>query len=210
MFGIATEAEVRLLPLPEAVKTCLAPFPSMVAACEAVSDIVAHGIVPAALEMLDRATIEVVEAGVSAAGYPKDAEAVLLVEFDGAKAAMGRLEKEVEAICRQRGAVAFTAARDAEERERLWKGRKVSFGAMGRCLHRSLCAGRGRSSDTPAGSPGPRSTRFAREYRIRVANVFSCRRRQSPPLYSLRRPRRGRKAKGARGRASDHGASVCR
>jgi FAD/FMN-containing dehydrogenase len=131
-FGIATAADVRLLPLPEAVKTCLATFPSMVEACEAVSDIVALGIIPAAVEMMDRATIEVVEAGASAGGFPKDAEAVLLVEFDGAPAGLDRLEKEVDGICRRRGAVAFVAARDAREREKLWKGRKAAFGAMGR------------------------------------------------------------------------------
>ncbi len=170
-FGIATEVEVRLLPLPEAVKTCLAPFRSMVAACEAVSDIVARGIVPAAMEMLDHATIEVVEAGVNAAGYPKDAEAVLLVEFDGAQSAMDRLEKEVESICRQRGAVAFTAARDDEERERLWKGRKVSFGAMGR-VSTDLYVQDGVVPRTRLPEVLARVDEIAREYRIRVANVF--------------------------------------
>jgi glycolate oxidase subunit GlcD len=170
-FGIATEAEVRLLPLPEAVKTCLAPFRSMVAACEAVSDIVALGIIPAAVEMLDRPTIEVVEAGVNAAGYPKDAEAVLLVEFDGPQAAMDRLEKEVESICRRRGAVAFTAARDAHEREKLWKGRKVAFGAMGR-VSTDLYVQDGVVPRTRLPEVLAKVDEIADKYRIRVANVF--------------------------------------
>jgi FAD/FMN-containing dehydrogenase len=82
--------------------------------------------------MLDRPTIEIVEAGAQAAGYPKDAEAVLLVELDGTEAAIDRLGREVESICVNRGAQEFAAARSGEDRMRLWKGRKAAFGAMGR------------------------------------------------------------------------------
>jgi glycolate oxidase subunit GlcD len=170
-FGIATAAEVRLLPLPEAVKTCLATFLSMVEACEAVSDIVALGIIPAAVEMMDRATIEVVEAGATAGGYPKDAEAVLLVEFDGSPAALNRLEKDVAAICRQRGAVAFVAARDAGEREKLWRGRKAAFGAMGR-LSTDLYVQDGVVPRTRLPEVLAKVEEIGRKYRIRVANVF--------------------------------------
>ncbi len=170
-FGIATAADVRLLPLPEAVKTCLASFPSMVEACEAVSDIVALGIIPAAVEMMDRATIEVVEAGASAGGYPKDAEAVLLVEFDGAPAGLARLEREVDGICRRRGAGAFVAARDAEEREKLWRGRKAAFGAMGR-LSTDLYVQDGVVPRTRLPEVLAKVDEIGRKYGIRVANVF--------------------------------------
>jgi glycolate oxidase subunit GlcD len=170
-FGIATEALIRLLPLPETVKTILAPFQSMVSACEAVSSIVALGIVPAAMEMLDRPTIEVVEAGVVAAGYPTDAEAVLLVELDGAASGMARLEKDVRRICLERGAIAVETARDDTERARLWLGRKGAFGAMGRMSTdlyvQDGVVPRSRLPETLA-----RVAEIAAKHRIRVANVF--------------------------------------
>ena len=170
-FGIATEALVRLMPVPEAVKTFLAPFASMVSACGAVSDIVASGIVPAAIEMLDRATIEVVEASVVAAGYPKDAEAVLLVELDGAAAGMERMEREIELVCERRGAVSFTVARSEEERQRLWLGRKASFGAMGR-ISTDLYVQDGVVPRSRLPEVLARVGEIADKYRIRVANVF--------------------------------------
>jgi glycolate oxidase subunit GlcD len=170
-LGIATEAWVRLLPLPEAVLTFLAPFRGLVEACAAVSDIVALGVVPAALEMLDRATIEVVEASVNAAGYPRDAEAVLLVEIDGPAAGMERLAREIEAVCRQRGAVEFVSARGASEREKLWKGRKGAFGAMGR-LSTDLYVQDGVVPRTRLPQVLARVAEIGRHYGIRVANVF--------------------------------------
>ena len=102
-LGIATEATVRLLPVPETVETLLAPFAGLVPACEAVSRIVAAGIVPVAMEMLDAATIEVVEAGIGA-GYPKGAGAVLLLELDGASEAVARQRTEVDRILQDAGA----------------------------------------------------------------------------------------------------------
>ncbi len=170
-FGIATEAVVRLLPLPETVRTFLAPFRSMVAACQAVSDIVAKGIVPAAIEMLDRPTIEVVEAGVYAAGYPKDADAVLLVELDGADAGMDRMERAVESACRARGAVDFIVARDARERARLWKGRKGAFGAMGR-LSTDLYVQDGVVPRTRLPEVLAKVDEIGRKYDVKIANVF--------------------------------------
>jgi len=170
-FGIVTEAVVRLLPVPETVRTFLAPFGSMVAACQAVSDIVAKGIVPAALEMLDRPTIEVVEAGVYAAGYPKDADAVLLVELDGAEAGMDRLERAVESACRARGAVDFIVARDARERARLWKGRKGAFGAMGR-LSTDLYVQDGVVPRTRLPEVLAKVDEIGSKYDVKIANVF--------------------------------------
>jgi glycolate oxidase subunit GlcD len=170
-FGIATEALIRLLPVPETVKTILAPFRSMQSACEAVSSIVALGIVPAALEMLDRPTIEVVEAGVVAAGYPTDAEAVLLVELDGAASGMARLESDVRKICLERGAISVETARDDAERARLWLGRKAAFGAMGR-MSTDLYVQDGVVPRSRLPETLVRVAEIAERHRIRVANVF--------------------------------------
>jgi glycolate oxidase subunit GlcD len=170
-FGVATEALVRLTPAPEAVKTLLAPFRSMEAACEAVSDIVALGIVPAALEMLDQPTIQVIEAGVNAAGYPVDAEAVLLVELDGAAHGMDRMEREIRALCEKRGAVSFLVARDERERARLWLGRKAAFGAMGR-LSTDLYVQDGVVPRSRLPDVLVKVGEIAEKYRIKVANVF--------------------------------------
>jgi FAD/FMN-containing dehydrogenase len=166
-----TEALIRLLPLPETVRTFLAPFESMVAACQAVSDIVAAGIVPAAIEMLDRPTIEIVESGVYAAGYPRDADAVLLVELDGGDAGMDRSQRAIESACRERGAVEFIVARDAEERARLWKGRKGAFGAMGR-LSTDLYVQDGVVPRTRLPEVLAKVDEIARKYEVQIANVF--------------------------------------
>jgi glycolate oxidase subunit GlcD len=132
MFGIATEITVRLVPVPSTIRTLLADFASLRAAGEAVTRIIAAGIVPAALEMMDQNIIRLVEASVYAAGYPVDAAAVLLVELDGR---LGGAEEEAahaEAICRQAGARDVRVAKTPTDRERLWQGRKKAFGAMGR------------------------------------------------------------------------------
>ena len=170
-LGIATEALIRLMPKPDCVKTMLAPFRSMVDACEAVSDIVARGIVPAALEMLDRPTIEVVEAGVVAGGYPKDAEAVLLIELDGARFGMERMEKDIHDICLERGADSVRVARDEEERARLWLGRKAAFGAMGR-VSTDLYVQDGVVPRSRLPEVLEKVSEIAAKHRIRVANVF--------------------------------------
>jgi FAD/FMN-containing dehydrogenase len=132
-FGVATRIAVRLVPLPGAVETLLADFTSLRAAGQAVSAIVASGIVPAALEMMDRNCVRVVEDSIYRAGYPTDAAAVLLVELDGrSPAAVGETARRVEDLLRQAGARTVRAAREARERERLWQGRKKAFGALGR------------------------------------------------------------------------------
>jgi glycolate oxidase subunit GlcD len=131
-IGIVTEATVRLVPLPEQVATLLVPFRDLVEACRAVSGIIATGTVPAALELLDDRTIAAVEASVYAAGYPLDARAVLLVELDGQTDAVQAERACVERVCRENGALDVQVARDEAERQRLWRGRKGAFGAMGR------------------------------------------------------------------------------
>ncbi len=131
-LGLVTCATVRLVPDPETVCTLLASFSSLVGACEAVAGIIASGVLPAALELLDDRTIEAVEASVYAAGYPRDARAVLLIELDGAAQGVAEERECVERVCRERQAIDVRAAVDEAERAALWRGRKGAFGAMGR------------------------------------------------------------------------------
>ena len=125
-------ATLRLVPIPEEVCTLLASFSELVAACRAVSAIIAQGIVPAALELMDDRTIEAVEDSVYAAGYPRDARAVLLVELDGSAANVAAERAQVEQRLQASGALEVRVARDEAERVALWRGRKGAFGAMGR------------------------------------------------------------------------------
>ena len=132
MFGIVTGITVRLEPLPPSVRTMLADFPTVRAASEAVSSVIATGIVPAAMEMMDRACVAAVEASIYAAGYPTDAAAVLLVELDGQAGAVEAEAGMVQAILLERGARTVRSASTPADRARLWQGRKKAFGAMGR------------------------------------------------------------------------------
>jgi glycolate oxidase len=129
-LAVVTKATLRLLRRPEAVLTLLAGFNSIDEAGEAVSAIIACGIVPAAVEMMDRLTIEAAEAAV----HPRfpDANAVLIVELDGPQAEVDELFAIVESVGRERGATSIEVARDAAQRERIWRGRKAAFAAMGR------------------------------------------------------------------------------
>ena len=131
-FGIALDITVRLSRNPEAIRTLLADFMTLDAAARAVTAIVATGIIPAALEMIDQATIRAVESSIYAAGYPTDAAAALLIEVDGALAGLEVDVATIEALCRANGARTVRVARDEVERTRLWQGRKKAFGAMGR------------------------------------------------------------------------------
>jgi glycolate oxidase subunit GlcD len=132
MFGVATEITVRLETIPSAVRTLLADFPSVRSASEAVSAVIASGIVPAALEMMDQACVQAVEASIYAAGYPTDAAAVLLVELDGTMAEVDAESALVEAMLRDHTARSIRSASSPADRARLWQGRKKAFGAMGR------------------------------------------------------------------------------
>jgi glycolate dehydrogenase FAD-linked subunit len=130
-FGLVTAVTVRLTHVPEAVKTVLAAFRSVVEASETVSAIIASGMIPAALEMLDEAIIKAINAG-TGAGYPEGAGAVLLIELDGSRAEVEIQGERAAAMCRERGALSVSVARDEAERALLWKGRKEAAGAVGR------------------------------------------------------------------------------
>ena len=131
LFGIVTEVCVRLLPVPEAVKTMLFDFETVADACVAVSRVIGEGIVPAAMEIMDRQTVKLVEAWLHL-GLPTDAAAVLLIEVDGPASALPAQALRIEAIAREQHARSARVARDEAERAQLWRGRKSSFGAYGR------------------------------------------------------------------------------
>jgi glycolate oxidase subunit GlcD len=131
-FGFAAEIEVRLLPVPGAVRTLLGIFETVEDAARAVTAIVAAGLLPAALEIIDGPAIEAVEASAYAAGYPTDAGAALVVEFDGTEEGLDADAALAESCCHDAGAREVRRASDEAERTRLWQGRKKAFGAMGR------------------------------------------------------------------------------
>jgi glycolate oxidase len=130
-FGIATKIVVRILKKPQAVKTVLAVFDQIEQASAAVSAIIARGLVPAAVEMIDNLTIQAVEDAFGC-GYPRDAAAALLVELDGLTAGMEAQTARIVQACRDSGAREVRTAKDEAERQLLWKGRKSAFGAYGR------------------------------------------------------------------------------
>lgn len=130
-LGVVTKIAVRLTPNPPEVATLLADFRSTADAAAAVSAIIADGVVPAAIEMMDQRITQAVEAYVGA-GYPTDAAAVLLVEVDGLAGKVAAERDRVDALCREHRARQVRLAADEAERQALWKGRKTAFGAIAR------------------------------------------------------------------------------
>ncbi len=131
-MGITTKVTVRLTRNPQLVITLLADFLDLYDASRAVSAIIAAGMLPAALEMIDIVTINAVEDSIYAAGYPRDAAACLIIELDGLKAGLDTQAKLATEICFQHNARTVREARDETERKKLWAGRKGAFGALGR------------------------------------------------------------------------------
>ncbi len=170
-FGVALDATVRLSRNPQAVRTLLADFPTTDSAARATSAIIAAGILPAALEMMDNATIRAVEASIYAAGYPVDAAAVLLIEVDGLAAGLDADATKIHAICRANGARDVRVARDESERTKLWQGRKKAFGAMGR-VSSHLVVQDAVIPRTKLPEVLREITRIGVEQRLRVCNVF--------------------------------------
>ncbi|RMF87762.1 MAG: FAD-binding oxidoreductase, partial [Nitrospinota bacterium] len=131
LLGIVTKIVVKIVHLPEHIATQLVIFDSLVDAAEAVSAIIAAGLLPTTLEMMDRSVIQVVEAHIQA-GYPLDAEAILLIELDGLRDGMSRAVQQITTICQKHGAREVKTAQSDAEREQLWLGRRRAFGAIAR------------------------------------------------------------------------------
>jgi len=169
-LGIVTEITVKLSPLPEDKRTVMAAFPTMDEASEAVSAIIASGIVPSAIELMDQLSTQAVEASVGA-GYPLDAGGILLAEVDGVRDGLDDARERIEAVCRAHGATTIRVAATTLERDRLWAGRKGAFAAMGR-----LSADYYVQDGVIPRTRLPEVLRFvedvSRRYGLRIANVF--------------------------------------
>lgn len=170
LLGIAVEITVRLLPKPEAVKTVLAAYGSLEQAGEAVASVVQSGLLPAAMEIMDRLAIEAAEAAVQA-GYPAGAQALLIVELDGPREEVEADFERLLGVIRHSGAQEVRVARDAEDRMRIWKGRKGAFSAVGR-LSPDYLVQDGVVPRTRLGKVLGEIERLSAAYGIRVANVF--------------------------------------
>jgi glycolate oxidase len=169
-LGIATRITVRLCRLPESVATLVADFADTTAAGEAVSGIIASGIVPAAVEMLDNLAIQACEAA-TGAGYSLDAGAALVVELDGPAEEVACCFDAVRSICAQAGATKIRIAADATERALVWKGRKAAFAAMGR-ISPGYYIQDGVIPRTMLGPVLARIAQLSAAAGLRVANVF--------------------------------------
>jgi glycolate oxidase len=169
-FGITTKVTVRIMRKPEAVKTLMGVFDSIEDASNSVSGIVARGIVPVAIEMMDNNAIQAVEKGV-AAGYPLDAVAILLVEVDGPKDEVEALVDPIKEVFKENRVGEIRLAKDDNERLLLWKGRKAAFAAMGQISPEYYV----QDSVIPR-TKLPAIMKFigelSQKYGLRVANVF--------------------------------------
>lgn len=169
-LGVATRATLRLTRLPEEVRTVLAGFASTDQAGAATSAIIAAGIVPAAIEIMDALAIEAAERAV-ACGYPEGAGAVLVVELDGPAAEVEHEYAVVERLCLEQDATELRMALDAAERAEIWKGRKSAFAAVGR-ISPDYIVQDGVVPRTALPEVLRRMAQISAEHGVRVANVF--------------------------------------
>ncbi|WP_240420029.1 FAD-linked oxidase C-terminal domain-containing protein [Paenibacillus periandrae] len=170
-MGIVTEITVRILKKPQGILTVLALYDEVEDASQAVSDIIAAGIVPAALEMMDRTAIEGVESGNYPVGYPRDLGAVLIVEVDGIVAGLQEQIDHVIEVCRRYKVREVRQARNPEERARWWANRKTAFGAMG-TISPDYLVQDGVIPRSTLPEVLSRIGEVSRKYNLRIANVF--------------------------------------
>ena len=170
LLGVVTEVTVRLLKSPETARALLLGFPTAEAAGDTVASIIAAGIIPGGMEMMDKPAIHAAEDFVHA-GYPMDVEALLIVELDGPQAEVDHLIAEVSSIAERHGAVTSRISENEEERLSFWAGRKAAFPAVGRISPDYYCM-----DGTIPRAQLPLVLRRMREmsekYGLRVANVF--------------------------------------
>ena len=169
-LALITEITVKLSRVPEAAKTLLAVYDAVDDATETVVEITARGITPSACEMLDGWTLRVVEDFVHA-GFPRDSAAVLLIEVEGLAEAVAAQAVAIESVCRIHGAREVRVARDARERDLLWKGRKNAFGAIGR-VSPSYYVQDGVIPRTRLPQALRRIEEIGRQFGFRIGNIF--------------------------------------
>src|SRR5215469_16079228 len=170
LLGVVTEVTVRILPKPTTARAVLIGFPSNESAGSCVAAIIADGIIPGGMEMMDKPAIHATEEFVHV-GYPLDVEALLIVELDGPKAEVDHLIGRVEAIARQHRAMSIRVSESEEERLAFWAGRKAAFPAVGRISPDYYCMDgtipRKRLPEVLA-----RMAQLGQKHGLRVANVF--------------------------------------
>jgi len=170
LLGVVTEVTVRLRPKPPCAKALLIAFPSIEAAGQCVADVIAAGIVPAAMEIMDRFAVDAVEA-YCAPGYPREAAAILIAELDGMEVEVDAATKRIDAIARTNGALTCESSTSDADRDRIWLGRKAAFAAAGRIAPDMLCM----DGTIPRRALPRVLTRIgemATEFGLPVANVF--------------------------------------
>jgi glycolate oxidase len=170
LFGIALEITLRLLPKPEVYYTIQAAYDSLAKAGDAVSLVVASGLLPGAMEIMDRLSLDAVEAAVGA-GYPSDAKAILIVELEGIAEEVEAEKPRLHEVIERSGAYLVEVAKDEKQRLKIWTGRKSAFSAVGR-LSPDFIVQDGVVPRTKLGESLAEIDRLSREYDIRVANVF--------------------------------------
>ena len=170
LFGIALEITLRLLPVPESYRTVLAAYSSMKDAGDTVATVVASGLLPGAIEIMDNLTIQAVEQSFDA-GYPTDAAALLIVELEGEANQVEQEFVELEKIINNSAAYSVRSARDDIERAQIWKGRKGAFGALG-AITQAYIVQDGVVPRTQLGAVLSAIDELSVQYGLRVANVF--------------------------------------
>lgn len=170
LFGVALEITLRLLPRPELYRTVLAAYNSLEAAGDAVAQVVASGLLPGAMEIMDALAIEAAEAAVNA-GYPRDAAALLIVELEGERIQVEAEFAHLLRVIEVSGPQTVRVARDDADRARIWKGRKSAFSAVGR-LSPDYLVQDGVVPRSHLGEALATIERLSRNHNLRVANVF--------------------------------------
>lgn len=170
LLGVVTEVTVRILPRPQAARALLIGFASAEAAGQCVAEVIAAGVIPAGMEMMDRAAVRAVEDFVKV-GYPIDVEALLIVELDGVAAECDHLVEEVSAIARANGAVSLEVSQSEEQRLAFWAGRKAAFPAVGRISPDYYCVD-GTIPRRHLPHVLRRMSQLAEQHRLGLANVF--------------------------------------
>lgn len=170
LLGIATEITLRLLPKPETYHTVLAAYDSLEKAGDAVAAVVASGLLPGAMEIMDSLAIEAAEAAVKA-GYPREARALLIVELEGETPQVEAEARYLDEVIRRSGAYQVQVAQSSEERMKIWKGRKAAFSAVGR-LSPDYIVQDGVVPRSRLGQALAEIERLSARYGLRVANVF--------------------------------------
>lgn len=170
LLGIATEVTLRLLPRPEKYHTVLAAYDSLAKAGDAVASVVASGLLPGAMEIMDSLAIEAAEAAVKA-GYPREARALLIVELEGETPQVEAEARHLEAVIQASGAYEVRVAQNNDERMKIWKGRKAAFSAVGR-LSPDYIVQDGVVPRSKLGQALEQIEQLSARYGLRVANVF--------------------------------------